>query len=217
MLWDWSYALDTIPALLDGLKVTLAASALASILSVALGLFWAVLRSSKAALVRIPVRFLVDFLRGTPLLVQLFFVFYVLPEYGVTLSAFLTGVLALAFAFSGSMSEAFRAGILGVGRGQWETCTMIGLSRWRAWQLVILPQAVKNVLPSIGSYILYLFKETALLSQITVVEVLLVANNYGAKNFRYIEPLVLAGVLYFVISYPAARGLRWFERRISHG
>jgi polar amino acid transport system permease protein len=216
-MWNWNDAWASLPTLLRGFVVTVQVSLLASALALIVGLLLAVVRSGRVPVLSHAAWFIVEFLRGTPLLVQLFFAFYVLPQIGLSLSAFTTGVLTLGLSFSAYMAEVYRAGLAGVPVEQWEVARTLGFSPARTWRVVILPQAVRRALLPLGSYVLYLFKETALLSVITVSELLSQAQAYGAQHYRYVEPLVIAGLLYFVISYPISNAIRRMEGRlVSH-
>ena len=160
--WDWDFAADIMPVLLDGLRITLIATLLGSLVAFALGLLLAVLQRGPAP-VRVVVRGLVEFIRSTPLLVQLFFLFYVLPQFGITLGALTAGVIALGLHYATYTSEVYRAGIDAVPRGQWEAATALSLPRSRVWTGVILPQAIPRVVPALGNYVISMFKETPLL------------------------------------------------------
>lgn len=145
MTWDWSAVSDFMPQFWDGLLVTLQALALGSLISFALGLVWALLMRAPSRFVRWPVGVVTEFVRNTPLLVQLFFLFYVLPEWGVTLSALATGVIGIGLHYSTYTMQVYRAGIEAVPTGQWEAATALNLPRVRTWQVVILPQAIRRV------------------------------------------------------------------------
>ena len=209
--WNWAFAWSIIPALLAGAKITIFATLLGSLLSFVLGLVWTLLRMMRIPLVSPSVEFFVSFVRGTPLLVQLYFLFYVIPEYGLTMAALTTGIIGLGVNYSATTSEIYRAGIEELPPGQWEASLVLGLPIRRVWLGVVLPQAIRVVLPMLGNQVVAMFKESSLMSTITVVELLAQATNIGSINFRYIEPLTLAGCFYFVISYTAARGLRRLE------
>lgn len=216
LIWDWQYAIEIIPELLNALWATVILAALASVGAVGLGLVMAVL-----AYIRIPilspfVRLFIQFIRGTPLLVQLYFAFYILPLYGFALNAYVTGVIALALYISSYCAEAFRGGVVSVPQGQWEAARAVGLSASSIWLSVILPNAVRRVLPPLGGYVLLLFKETALLQAITVSSVLTVAFELGTQSFRYVEPLTIAALMYLLVSYPAAFTLRRLEARLAN-
>lgn len=215
MIWDWAFALETLPRLWEGLVMTIQASILASVGAIGLGLLWAIIRYTRVPVLSQVITVIVEFLRGTPMLVQLYFLFYVLPQYGITSNAFLTGVVGMSLYFSAYCAEVFRAGLTDVPKGQWEVAKALSLPPTHVWMSVILPQAMRSVIPPTGNYIVLMFKQSALLSTITVGELLSVARSIGSETYRYIEPLTMVGVLYFAISYPAAIGLRKLEERLA--
>jgi len=214
--WDWEFVAEILPELLRGLVVTVQATLVGAILALTLGLVFALLRRSQLAAVRVPTAVFVEFVRSTPLLVQLYFLFFVLPSWGVLLSGFQAGVIGLGVHYATYTSEVYRAGIEGVPRGQWEAATALNLPRSRVWRSVILPQAIPRVLPALGNYVIAMFKETPLLSAITVAEMLAVARDIGSSTFRYLEPITLVGMLFLVLSLVAAVPLRRLERRVGH-
>jgi len=214
--WDWEFVAEILPELLRGLVVTVQATLVGAILALTLGLVLALLRRSQLAAVRVPTAVFVEFVRSTPLLVQLYFLFFVLPSWGVLLSGFQAGVIGLGVHYATYTSEVYRAGIEGVPRGQWEAATALNLPRSRVWRSVILPQAIPRVLPALGNYVIAMFKETPLLSAITVAEMLAVARDIGSSTFRYLEPITLVGMLFLVLSLVAAVPLRRLERRVGH-
>ncbi len=195
MIWDWSYAVSILPEILRGLGVTLQSVAGGMTIALTLGLAWAVCRRSSSRLLSWPVAGLVEFVRSTPLLVQLFFLFYGLPALGVSLSPLATGVLALGLHYSCYTSEVYRAGINAVPRGQWEAARALQLTRWQTYRHVILPQAIPPVIPALGNYLIAMFKDAPLLSAITVLEILQRAKILGKASFRYLEPLTVVGVI----------------------
>jgi len=211
--WDWTYTLQLLPQLLEGLEITILVTLAGSVLAFALGLVWILLRLARIPLVSAAVGFFIEFVRGTPFLIQLYFLFYVVPTWGLTLSALLTGIIGIGLFNSAYVSEIYRAGIEDVPTGQWEACLTLGLPIRRVWIGIILPQAIRTVLPVLGNVVINMFKETAVLSTITVFELLARAMDAGFLRFRFIEPLTLAGALYFVVSYTAARGVKLLERR----
>ena len=211
MNWDWSAVADFMPRFADGLLITLEATALGSLLSFALGLLWAVALRSRFRSVRWPVGAFVEFVRNTPLLVQLFFFFFVLPAWGIQASALTTGVVALGLHYSTYTAEVYRAGI-----GQWEACTALSLPRHRSWTAVILPQAIRRVVPALGNYVISMLKDTPLLMGIGVLEMLQQARLQGAQTFQYIEPFTVVGIAFVLIAYPASLLMRALERRLGH-
>jgi len=214
-MWDWKLALETLPKLWQGFLTTVQVSILASIGAVILGLIWAVIRYVEVPFLSGAVSIFVQLLRGTPLLVQLYILFYVVPQYGISASAFMTGVVGMSFYFSSYCAEVFRAGIINIPKGQWDVARALSLPPRRVWLDIILPQVGRSVIPPIGNYAIVIFKQSALLSTITVAELLHSAQNIGSETYRYVEPITMAGLLYFAISYPAALGLRRLEKRLA--
>ncbi|CAO3441015.1 ectoine/hydroxyectoine ABC transporter permease subunit EhuD [Azospirillum endophyticum] len=213
MEWDWEFAREIMPTLLDGLRITLLATLLGSILAAAAGLGFALLRRSKSRAVAHVTGFVVEFIRGTPLLVQLYFLFYVLPELGLLLSPLTAGVVGLGLHYATYTSEVFRAGIDNTPRGQWEAAKACNLTPYQTWRHVVLPQAIPPMIPALANYFVAMFKETPLLSAITVIELMSEARSAANSNYRYLEPMTLVGVLFLCISLIAVPALHLLERR----
>jgi polar amino acid transport system permease protein len=217
MSWDWSFALDTLPELLSAfLRYTLVATILGTALAAVLGLAFAIVRRARVPVLAPLVTAFIEFVRSTPLIVQLFFLFFVLPGFGVTLPPLTTGVLGLGVHYACYLAEVYRAGIEGVPKGQWEACTALSLPARLQWQHVILPQAIRNVLPALGNYAISMFKETPFLALITVPEMVQRSQAIGSISFRYLEPITLAGLIFLAASYPTAIALRKLEIRLGH-
>lgn len=216
MTFDFAFAWEILPELLRGLGVTLEATFLGFALALVLGLVWAILRRSRSRLVDRSAGWVVEFLRSTPLLVQLYFFFYVLPKTGVALSPLVTGILALGLHYSAYTAEIFRSGIEGVPKGQWEAAIALSFTRAQTFRRVILPQAIPPVIPALGNRLVAIFKETPLLAAITVLEILQRAKLVGAETFRYLEPLTLVGLIFLALSLASAQLIRrlevWSER-----
>lgn len=215
MNWSWDFVWQILPDLLKALEITVEATLIGSAIAMVLGLVLAVGRRSHNRFISWPVAAFVEVVRSTPLLVQLYFLFFVLPDLGITLGPLLAGVIGLGLHYSTYTSEVYRAGIEGVPRGQWEAATALNLSARRTWMGVVLPQAIPKVIPALGNYVNGMFKDTPLLSAITVVELLNEAHAIGAQTFRYLEPITLVGVLFFVVSYPTALLVRRLEARLA--
>ncbi|MGO4450736.1 ectoine/hydroxyectoine ABC transporter permease subunit EhuD [Phyllobacterium sp. TAF24] len=213
MEWDWAFVVEILPTLIEGVKITILATLLGSVLAAILGLGLAILRRSKNTLVSKPVGFLADFIRGTPLLVQLYFIFYVLPDAGITLSPLVAGVIGLGLHYGTYTAEVYRGGIDNVARGQWEAARACNLSAFQTWTRIILPQALPPMIPALANYFIAMFKETPLLSAITVLELMNQARSIANYNYRYIEPITLVGAFFLVISLVSVIALRWLERR----
>lgn len=216
MSWSWSFAWQVVPDLLEGLKVTLEITLVGSAVAMVLGLVVAIVRYSKVPVLSSVATGVVEFIRGTPLLVQVYFLYFVLPKWGLRYSPLATGIFAIGINYSAYTAEVYRAGIEAVARGQWEAAIALSLPARRRWQSVILPQALRAVVPALGNYVIAMFKDSAILSAITVVELLNQATQIGSASFRYLEPLTIAGLMYLAVSYPAARLIRRLETRVAH-
>jgi polar amino acid transport system permease protein len=215
VLIDWQYTIEILPELLWALRITLQATLTGFAVAVVLGLFLALARRSEAKILSRPAGWLVEFVRSTPLLVQLYFLFFILPRYGINLSPFITGLIGLGVHYSAYTSEIYRAGIDAVPRGQWEAATALSFSRRHTWTSVVLPQAVPPMIPALGNYLIAMFKDTPQLGAITFVEILLRAKIIASHSFRYTEPYTIVGLLFFILSYPSALIVRRLERRFG--
>ncbi|MDT0462496.1 MULTISPECIES: ectoine/hydroxyectoine ABC transporter permease subunit EhuD [Streptomyces] len=214
MTWDWGAVRAFMPHFWDGLLVTLEALALGSLIAFALGLVWALLMRTPSRWATWPVGIVTEFIRDTPLLVQLFFLFYVLPEWGLAFSALTTGVVAIGLHYSTYTMQVYRAGIDAVPAGQWEAATALSLPPVRTWTAVILPQAIRRVVPALGNYVIAMLKDTPMLMTITVLDMLGEARLFSQQHFQFTEPLTVIGVAFVLISYPASLLLRALERRL---
>ncbi|MEU6642045.1 ectoine/hydroxyectoine ABC transporter permease subunit EhuD [Saccharomonospora sp. NPDC046836] len=215
MNFQWNLVWDAVPTMLDGLVVALFATCIGYVIALVLGLVFAFLRRSGNRWVSAPVGFLVEFIRSTPLLVQLFFFFYVLPLIGISASPLVTGAFALGLHYATYTSEVYRSGIDGVPAGQWEAATALNLSTRRTWTNVILPQAIPRVIPALANYVIAMFKDTPQLLAITVVEMLGGAIALGSETFRYSEPIAAAGIVYLLVALLMAWLARIVERRFG--
>lgn len=212
--WDWAFTGDILPRLARGLLVTVQATLVGTIIAMVLGLFFALGRRSHLRVVSWPVALVVEFIRSTPFVAQLFFGFFVAPGIvGYRPPAFVIGATILGIHYATYASEAYRAGIDSVPKGQWEAAISINLSTADTWRRIVLPQAVPNVIPALGNYVVAMFKDAPILSIIGIVELVGQASAIRASTFRGTEPFILAGVLFLAVSIPAALGVRYLERR----
>lgn len=216
--WDtttWlTYTISILPIILIGLTVTLKAAAAGFTIALVLGLVFALLRRSRLKVISWTTAFVVEFLRDTPLLVQLFFLYYVLPNFGIVLPAFLTGALALGLQYAAYTSEVYRGGIEAVGRGQWEAATALNLTRMQAYRDVIIPQAIPRIVPAMGNYLVAMIKETPVLSVITVLEMMGLANMIGERTFEYLVPLTLVGLIFLLLTLVCSAGLHRLQKAL---
>lgn len=211
--WDTShgelaFAISILPMLLRGMVVTIQATVVGFGIAMALGLIFAVLKSVPSRIVSYPAFILTEFFRDTPLLVQLFFFYYVLADYGIILPAFMTGALALGVQYSAYTAEVYRAGIDAVSHGQREAAKALDLSAVRTFTHVILPQAVPRVVPALGNYLVSIMKDVPVLSVVTVLEMLNVARIIGDQTFDYMVPLSMVGGLYLILTLVASSIVR---------
>lgn len=216
MNWSWHAVTDALPQLINGLKLTVEATLGGSVIALVLGLVFSVVRMARVPIVWRLLLVVTEFLRGTPLLVQLYFAFFVLPTLGVKLSGLVTGICVLGLYNACYTAEVYRAAVGTVSREQLEAATAMNLPSLRRWRAIILPQALPAAVPPLGNYVIAMFKESALLSTITVGEMLFRAQSYGQDTYRYVEPLTVAGLLYFLVSYLASVSIRSIERRTAY-
>ncbi|MFP4074273.1 MAG: ectoine/hydroxyectoine ABC transporter permease subunit EhuD [Actinomycetota bacterium] len=220
--WNWEYAWEITPDLIGGMLVTIRATLLGIVIAVILGLFLALGRRSQNKWISYPFAWFIEFVRSTPLLVQLFFLYYALPQIEAiprslsTFPAMTTLVVALGVHYGCYCSEAYRAGINSVPKGQWEASTALNLKTTTMWRQVILPQAIPRSLPPLGNYFVAMFKDAPQGSAITVAGVLFVARAFQSADFRPVEPVIIAGILFLMVSIPAAMSVRRLERRVAY-
>jgi polar amino acid transport system permease protein len=214
MIWDWNYTLEILPDLARAAIVTVEATFISFFFAAILGLALAILRMRGGAIGWITSAF-IEIIRSTPLLIQIFFIFFVLPRYGVALDAFTAGIIALSLHYGCYCSEVYRAGIEAVPRGQWEACIALNVSGWNTFKNIVLPQAIPPIVPVLGNYLVALFKDTPLLSAIAVLELVQTAKILGSENFRYTEPMTVVGVAFLILSLISSAGIRWVEKRLN--
>ncbi|AKH82597.1 amino acid ABC transporter permease [Streptomyces sp. CNQ-509] len=213
MTFDWEVVEDFMPRFLDGVLVTLQALALGTLIAFALGLVWAMAQRAPQRWVRWPVTAVTEFIRNTPLLVQLFFLFYVVPQWGPSMSPLTTGIVGLGLHYSTYTAEVYRAGIDGVPVGQWEAAKALSLSRGRTWSSVILPQAIRRVVPALGNYVVAMLKDSPMIAVIGALDMLGEARQFSNETFTT-EAITIVGVAFIVIAYPASLLIRVLERRL---
>jgi ABC-type amino acid transport system permease subunit len=161
-----------------------------------------------------PAKIYIEIIRGTPLLLQLFFLYYGLPDLGIVLPAFLAGVLGLSLNFGAYLAELFRAGIQSVDPGQRQAARSLGMSSLLLFYLVVMPQAVRNIFPALGNYALVLVKDSSLVAVISVLELMRTGELLASATFRALEVYTLVGLFYFAICFVLARGFIMTERRL---
>ena len=213
------FSLSDIPAflpfLLEGAGRTIAVSLLSFALALVIGLLVGIARISRLLPLRALATPYVQFIRGTPLLLQLFFIYYVLPYAGIVLSPFVSGVMGLTLNYSAYMAEVFRGGILAIPKGQWEAGLSTGMSRRLLLRRIILPQALRIVIPALGNFFVSIFKDSALVSVITMKDLMFSGQILAAATFKHIEIFAMVATIYFLISYPTAKLVEHVEKRLD--
>ncbi len=216
-LFNPQVAVENIGPLLGGLLITVELTLVVIVLSLIFALFVALAGLSHIAPLRWVVKSYVEVIRGTPLLLQLIYVYYVLPSIGIRLDAFAAGVLALTLNYSAYISEVYRGGILAIPRGQQDAAAALGMTPALAMRRIILPQAIRVVIPTLGNYFIGLFKDTALCSAVSIQELVFTAQVRAALSYQYFTLYTVVGVMYFAVSFPAARLVGYLERVTRRG
>ena len=209
--WNWEFTFEVLPRLMLATLNTLLAAGLGYAIALVLGLIFALAQRTQVNTLTYAVREFVEFIRSTPLVLQIFFVFFVFPQFGIRLSPWAAGMIAIGLHYASYLSEVYRAGLDSVSQGQWEACKALNLSMKRTYLRIIIPQAIPPSIPGFGNYLVGIFKDTPMLSVIGVAELMHTANALGSEHYRYLEPYTLVGVIFLVISLPTAFLIRRFE------
>ncbi len=205
-----------LPLLLQGVAVTIEISILAMAIAVTLGLALALARLFGATPIRSLASAYIEVIRGTPLLIQLFLIYYGLPNIGIRLNAFVAAVLGLGLNYAAYEAENYRAGIQGVNRGQMEAALALGMPRWLALRCIVLPQAIRLVIPPVTNDFIALFKDSSLVSVITMVELTKVYGMLATTTYDYMGLGLMTAALYFGLSYPASLFANRLERKLRY-
>ncbi len=216
MDWKWDFTFDVVlPRMWEAAGVTVYATFAAFLIAIVLGLVLMLLKSYGPKFVQYPVTEFIEFIRATPLLVQIFFLFFVLPDINITLPPVTTGILALGIYNSVLCAEVYRAGIQAVPRGQWEAATALNLSTYRTFRDIIIPQSLPPIVPALGNYLIAIFKETPLLSFVAVAEIMQISKLIGSEYYRFTEAVTIAGIFFLVMSLVAAAMVRVVENYVK--
>ena len=206
-----------IGVLLRGLEITVMLTFIEITLAGVLAIPVALARMSRSLLIRIPVDAYVEVIRAPPILLQLIYIFYVLPGLGIKLNAMTAAIIGLTVNYTAYMSEVYRGGINAIRRGQWDAALALGMTRALAFRRIILPQVLRMLTPVLGNYFIALFKDTAIASVVTVQELLFTGQIISARTYQYFPIYTLTGALYFAVGYPAALFVRYLEKVMSQG
>ncbi|GAA3732447.1 ectoine/hydroxyectoine ABC transporter permease subunit EhuD [Salinicoccus jeotgali] len=216
--WSWETFLEAFPIILEGLKITLGLTVVSYLLAMLAGFIWLVLESTPWRPFNLIIYWIREFIRSTPPIVQIFFLYFawpMVPYVGMSFTPFVAAMLALGIHFSTYISEVYRSGIDSVEKGQREASTALNLSTKDRWLNVILPQALPPTIPMLGNYLIILFKEVPLAATIGVVGILSIARSYGAQTWSYIEPLTIVALLFLLLSYPSALLINKLEGKMN--
>ena len=209
--WKWDFFWEVLPRLLSATVNTLIAAGVGYVIALVLGLILTLAQRTRFNILNMIVREFVEFIRSTPLILQIFFIFYVGPQFGIKMSPWTAGMVAIGLHYAAYLSEVYRGALDSVPKGQWEACSALSMKTRDTYFRIIIPQALPSALAGMGNYLVGIFKDTPMLSVIGVAELMHTANAIGSENYRFLEPLTMVGVIFLLISIPAAGFIRVFE------
>ena len=213
--WRWDFAIEILPQMLWATLNTILAAGIGYAIAAIVGLLFLLGQRTPIKIVNMINRELVEFIRSTPLLIQLFFVYFVLPQFGITLSAWVCGMITIGLHFGTYLSEVYRGALEGVPKSQWEACRALNFSTFYTYRKIVLPQAFPIAIPGMGNYLVGIFKDTPLLSTIGVAELFHAATAVGGYHYRYLEPYTIVGLIFLMLSIPAAIWIRKIEKNVN--
>ena len=213
--WRWDFAIEILPQMLMATLNTILAAGIGYAIAAIVGLLFLLGQRTPIKVVNVINREIVEFIRSTPLLIQLFFVYFVLPQFGITLSAWVCGMITIGLHFGTYLSEVYRGALEGVPKTQWEACRALNFTTFYTYRRIVLPQAFPIAIPGMGNYLVGIFKDTPLLSTIGVAELFHAATAVGGYHYRYLEPYTIVGIIFLILSVPAAMGIRKLESSVN--
>ena len=213
--WRWDFAIEILPQMLLATLNTILAAGIGYAIAAIVGLLFLLGQRTPIKVVNMINREIVEFIRSTPLLIQLFFVYFVLPQFGITLSAWVCGMITIGLHFGTYLSEVYRGALEGVPKTQWEACRALNFTTFYTYRRIVLPQAFPIAIPGMGNYLVGIFKDTPLLSTIGVAELFHAATAVGGYHYRYLEPYTIVGIIFLILSVPAAIGIRKLESSVN--
>ena len=213
--WRWDFAIEILPQMLWATLNTILAAGIGYAIAAIVGLLFLLGQRTPIKIVNMINREIVEFIRSTPLLIQLFFVYFVLPQFGITLSAWVCGMITIGLHFGTYLSEVYRGALEGVPKTQWEACRALNFSSFYTYRKIVLPQAFPIAIPGMGNYLVGIFKDTPLLSTIGVAELFHAATAVGGYHYRYLEPYTIVGLIFLILSIPAAMWIRKIEKNVN--
>lgn len=211
----WRDTVEFLPILMSGVALTVIVTIGSLLLSTVLGLVWALMRVSGIGVLSGLSAGLINVIRGIPIIVLLFYLYFVMPEFGVTMTALQAAILGLGIAYSAYQAENFRAGIEAIDKGQIEAAQAIGMGWGQTMRRVVLPQAVKIVLPPYGNVMIMMLKDSSQASTITVAELALQGKLIASSTFKNTSVFTLVALMYLTMSIPLILLVRHFEKRAA--
>ena len=212
---DFTTVIPRLPYLLRASCVTIEASALILFFGAVCGIIIGLLRVSPLKIVRLAAASYINVIRGTPLLIQLFLIYFGLPSLGIRFSAFFSGILGMSINSAGYIGEIVRGGIEAIPKGQWEAGKVLGLSYLKTMRFIVMPQAIRNMLPAFGNEFVTLIKESSLLSTLAITELTMAGQQVRSATYASFETFIVVGILYFCMTSIATGCLRFLERKWS--
>jgi len=213
--WRFDVVWKSLPFMLQGLGMTVLLTVLSMAAGLLLGLIISLIRLARFRPISMAAKLYIELFRGTPLLVQLLWIYYSLPiATGLVLSPLNSALIGLSLNLSAFIAEIFRAGIQSIGRGQREAALAMGMNHWQSMYRVILPQAVRRIIPPMGSVWVSLFKDTSLVSIIAVTDIMYQAKVLSVQTYRPVEIYTVVAIIYFILTYPQARFVDWLFQRV---
>ena len=213
--WRWDFAIEILPQMLLATLNTILAAGIGYAIAAIVGLLFLLGQRTPIKVVNMINREIVEFIRSTPLLIQLFFVYFVLPQFGITLSAWVCGMITIGLHFGTYLSAVYRGALEGVPKTQWEACRALNFSSFYTYRKIVFPQAFPIAIPGMGNYLVGIFKDTPLLSTIGVAELFHAATAVGGYHYRYLEPYTIVGLIFLTLSIPAAMWIRKIEKNVN--
>ena len=207
--------IKSFPYLLKGAVTTLEVTSLSVLLGLLIGTFVGMGRLSRNPIFSRPATVYVEFIRGTPLLVQIYIIYFGLPSLGLNLPKFPAGIIALGINSGAYVAEIVRAGIQSISHGQYEAARSLGLTHWQAMRYIILPQAFRNILPALGNEFIALTKDSSLVSVIAITELLRAGQIVISRTFQSFSVYFAVALLYFVMTFTMSRIVRRVEKRLA--
>ena len=208
----FEFLLKYYPFYIEGIKITLLLALLTIIFGTLLGLVICVFKISKYKILRAIASIYIEIIRGTPLLVQLIIIHY---GFRINITEITSATVALSINSAAYIAEIIRAGIISVNKGQMEAARSLGMNHFQSMKLIIIPQAVKNILPALANEFVVLIKESAIVSYIGLADIMYKANQIRSLTYLTLEPLLVAALIYFVITFTISKFIHYFERKLN--